>query len=75
MGSIKVEYDREANILYIKFKESKIASTIPVADDVYMDLDDEKKTRRHRNMESLDDLLDLGPDVFLNLSQLAPWLS
>ena len=43
VGSIKVEYDREANILYIKFKESKIASTIPVAHDVYMDLDDEKR--------------------------------
>ena len=39
---IRVEYDREVDILYIRFRESRIANTIPVSDDVYMDLDEKK---------------------------------
>ena len=42
-GQVKIEYDREVDILYIRFRESRIANTIPVSDDVYMDLDEEKK--------------------------------
>jgi len=42
-GRVKVEYDREVDILYIRFRESRIANTIPVSDDVYMDLDEESK--------------------------------
>jgi uncharacterized protein YuzE len=36
---VKVEYDRESDILYIKFKESKIADTKMLSEDAYIDLD------------------------------------
>ena len=36
---MKVEYDRESDILYIKFKESKIADTKILSEDAYIDLD------------------------------------
>ena len=42
-SQVKFEYDREVNILYIRFRESRVANTIPVSDDVYMDLDEKKK--------------------------------
>jgi len=34
-----VEYDRESDILYIKFKESEIADTKILCEDAYIDLD------------------------------------
>ncbi|MCJ7559312.1 DUF2283 domain-containing protein [Candidatus Bathyarchaeota archaeon] len=35
---MKVEYDREADILYIKFKESRIVDTQMLSEDVYADI-------------------------------------
>ena len=35
---MKVEYDREADILYIKFKDSKIVDTRILGEDVYVDI-------------------------------------
>lgn len=36
---MKVEYDRKADILYIKLKESKIVDTRMLSEDVYVDID------------------------------------
>ena len=36
---MKVEYDREADILYIKLKDSKIVNTRMLGEDVYVDVD------------------------------------
>lgn len=36
---MKVEYDREADILYIKLKESKIVDTRMLGEDVSVDVD------------------------------------
>jgi len=36
---VKVEYDRDADILYIKLKESKIVDTRMLSEDVYVDVD------------------------------------
>jgi len=38
---VKVEYDRESDILYIKFRDSKIKETRMMSEEVYIDLDDE----------------------------------
>jgi len=36
---MKVEYDRDVDILYIKLKDSKIADTRMLGEDVYVDVD------------------------------------
>lgn len=36
---MKVEYDREADVLYIKLKESKIVDTRMLGEDVSVDVD------------------------------------
>jgi len=36
---MKVEYDRKADILYIKVKDTKIVDTRMLGDDVYVDVD------------------------------------
>jgi uncharacterized protein YuzE len=36
---MKVEYDRESDILYIKFKDSEIKDTRMLSEDAYIDLD------------------------------------
>ena len=36
---MKVEYDRNADILYIKLKDSKIVDTRMLSEDVYVDVD------------------------------------
>jgi uncharacterized protein YuzE len=36
---MKVEYDRGADILYIKLKDSKIVDTRLLSEDVYVDID------------------------------------
>jgi len=36
---MKVEYDRDADILYIKLKDSKIVDTRMLSEDVYVDVD------------------------------------
>jgi uncharacterized protein YuzE len=36
---VKVEYDRDADILYIKLKDSKIVETRMLGEDVYVDVD------------------------------------
>ena len=36
---MKVEYDRNADILYIKLKDSKIVDTRMLGEDVYVDVD------------------------------------
>ena len=36
---VKVEYDRDADILYIKLKDSKIVGTRMLGEDVYFDVD------------------------------------
>ena len=36
---MKVEYDREADILYIRVKDSKIVDTRMLGEDVYVDVD------------------------------------
>ncbi|MEM2183228.1 MAG: DUF2283 domain-containing protein [Candidatus Bathyarchaeia archaeon] len=38
---MKVEYDRESDILYIKFRDSKVKETRMLSEDAYIDLDDE----------------------------------
>ena len=37
--TVKVEYDRDADILYIKLKDSKIVDTRLLGEDVYVDVD------------------------------------
>ena len=37
--SMNVEYDRAADILYIKFRKSKIVDTRMLGEDVYVDVD------------------------------------
>ena len=36
---VKVEYDRDADIIYIKLKDSKIVDTRMLGEDVYVDVD------------------------------------
>jgi uncharacterized protein YuzE len=36
---MKVEYDRKADILYIKLKDAKIIDTRMLGEDVYVDVD------------------------------------
>jgi uncharacterized protein YuzE len=36
---MKVEYDRDADILYIKLKDTKIVETRMLSDDFYVDID------------------------------------
>ena len=36
---MKVEYDRDADILYIKLKDAKIVDTRMLSEDVYVDVD------------------------------------
>ena len=36
---MKIEYDRKADILYIKLKEAKIIDTRMLSEDVYVDVD------------------------------------
>ena len=36
---MKVEYDRDADMLYIKLKDSKIVDTRMLGEDVYVDID------------------------------------
>ena len=38
-GQMKVEYDRDADILYIKIKDSKIVDTRMLSEDLYVDVD------------------------------------
>jgi len=35
---MRVEYDREADILYIKFRDSNIVDTCVLGEDVYVDI-------------------------------------
>jgi len=37
---MKVEYDDESNILYLKLREGKIVETRLLAEDVYVDVDE-----------------------------------
>lgn len=39
---MKVEYDRQADILYIKLRNSRIVDTRPLSEDFYVDLDKNK---------------------------------
>lgn len=36
---MKVEYDRKADILYIKLKQAKIVDTRRLGEDIYVDID------------------------------------
>jgi len=38
---VKVEYDRESDILYIKFRDSSVKETKMLSEDAYIDIDDE----------------------------------
>jgi len=38
-NQVKVEYDRESDILYIKFKDSNITETQMLSEDAYIDVD------------------------------------
>jgi uncharacterized protein YuzE len=38
-NKMKVEYDRNADILYIKLKDAKIVDTRMLGEDVYVDVD------------------------------------
>ena len=38
-GQMKVEYDRDADILYIKLKDAKIVDTRMLSEDFYVDVD------------------------------------
>jgi len=40
-GQMKVEYDRESDILYIKLRDLKIVDTRMLGEDVYVDVDDD----------------------------------
>ncbi|MFQ5711889.1 MAG: DUF2283 domain-containing protein [Candidatus Geothermarchaeales archaeon] len=37
---VSVEFDQEADILYIRIKESRVEDRKPLSDDVYADLDE-----------------------------------
>jgi len=39
---MKVEYDREADILYIKLRDSKIVDTRMLGEDVYVDIGEDE---------------------------------
>jgi len=39
-NQMKVQYDRESDILYLKFKDSKITQTQMLSEDAYIDLDE-----------------------------------
>ncbi len=39
---MKVEYDKDADILYIKLKDSKIVDTRMMGEDFYVDVDKEE---------------------------------
>lgn len=39
---MRVEYDRESDILYIKLRDSKIIDTRMLGEDVYVDVDDDE---------------------------------
>jgi uncharacterized protein YuzE len=55
-NQMKVEYDRKADILYIKLKEAKIIDTRMLSEDVYVDLDKNQKVtgieiqKAHKNI-------------------------
>jgi len=36
---MKIEYDRKADILYIKLKDAKISDTRMLGEDIYVDMD------------------------------------
>jgi uncharacterized protein YuzE len=38
---VKVEYDRESDILYIKFRDSRVKETKMLSEDAYIDIDEE----------------------------------
>jgi uncharacterized protein YuzE len=38
-NQVKVKYDKDADILYIKIKEAKIVDTRMLGEDVYVDVD------------------------------------
>jgi uncharacterized protein YuzE len=38
-NKMKIEYDRKADILYIKLKEAKITDTRMLGEDIYVDVD------------------------------------
>jgi uncharacterized protein YuzE len=38
-NKMKIEYDRKADILYIKLKDAKIIDTRMLGEDVYVDVD------------------------------------
>jgi uncharacterized protein YuzE len=38
-NQMKIEYDRKADILYIKIREAKIIDTRMLGEDVYVDID------------------------------------
>jgi uncharacterized protein YuzE len=40
---MKVEYDRSADILYIKLSDSKVVDTRMLGEDVYVDVDGDDK--------------------------------
>jgi len=40
---MKVEYDRGADILYIKLSDSKVVDTRMLGEDVYVDVDEDEK--------------------------------
>jgi uncharacterized protein YuzE len=39
---MKAEYDRKADILYIKLKDAKITDTRMLGEDIYVDVDNEQ---------------------------------
>jgi len=42
-GQMKVEYDRGADVLYIKLSDSKVVDTRMLGEDVYVDVDKDDK--------------------------------
>jgi uncharacterized protein YuzE len=40
---VSVTYDRVANAIYVKFNDCKVAKTIPLGEDKYLDIDENGK--------------------------------
>jgi uncharacterized protein YuzE len=38
-GALTLEYDKEANAIYLRFSFAEIDDTIPLSDSVYVDVD------------------------------------
>ncbi len=62
---MRIEYDSEANALYIRFRDAKPADNIDIEDGLTVDLDDQK---RLIGIEILDVSHRLPPDALTTIT-------